>query len=191
LSHETDLIRLFFADPPRIETARLLLRPLELSDAEAIYAYAKEPEVTKHLMWDRHRSIEDTYRFLQQAIGWRQQAASAGWGIVVKDSQSLIGTIGLHNYEEQNKCIEMGYVISQDYWNQGLMTEAVRAVIDKTFSTTPINRIQAHHYFANVPSGRVMEKAGMQYEGTFRKRVFIKGEFRDIKMYAILRSDHA
>lgn len=191
MSHETDPVRLLFADPPRIETERLVLRPLEMADAESIYEYGSDPEVTKYVIFETHRSIEDTYGFLREAIQWREEGSNAVWGMTLRTNGKLIGTTGLHRYEEQHKTLEIGYALNQLFWNMGYTAEAVQAVIKEVFASTDINRIHAHHYLHNDASGRVMEKAGMRYEGTLRQRVFIKGEFRDIKMYAILRSDHA
>lgn len=141
-------------------------------------------------MWDTHRSIDDTKEFLDRALSWRERATDLGYAIVLRESGKMIGSIGLHNYEPHNKCIEMGYVIAPPYWNKGYVTEAVRGLVKEVFALTDMNRIQAHHYLANDASGRVMEKAGMKYEGILRQRVFVKGEFRDIKLYAILRSDN-
>lgn len=191
MSHETDPVRLYFADPPRIETDRLVLRPLEMSDAESIYEYGRKPEVTEFVIFDTHQSIEDTYVFLRQVDKWRQEASNAVWGITLRSNGKLIGTCGLHHYEENNKTLEIGYALDVPYWSQGYTTEAAQGLIRHTFAVTDINRIHAHHYLGNTASGRVMEKAGMQYEGILRKRVFVKGEFRDIKLYGILRSDHA
>src|SRR5687767_12537717 len=116
MSHETDPVRLFFTDPPRIETERLVLRPLEMTDADDIYEYAQLPEATKYLIRDTHQSIDDSREFLQKALDWRTNAASAGWGLTLRDTGKLIGTIGLHNYEAAHKCVEMGYVIHPLYW---------------------------------------------------------------------------
>ena len=191
MSHETDPVRLYLANPPRIETERLVLRPLEISDAEAVYEYARKPEVAEHVIFEAHRSIEDAYTFIRQVLQWREEGSNVVFGITLRPANILIGSCGLHHYEEQHKCMEIGYAIDLPYWNNGYTTEAARGIIDRTFTETDLNRIHAHHYLANEASGRVMEKAGMKYEGILRKRVFIKGEFRDIKMYGILRSDYA
>jgi [ribosomal protein S5]-alanine N-acetyltransferase len=191
MSHETDPVRLYLANPPRIETERLVLRPLEMSDAEAVYEYARKPEVSEHVIFETHRSIEDAYTFIRQVLQWKEEGSNVVFGITLRSDNKLIGSCGLHRYEEQHKCMEIGYAIDLPYWNQGYTTEAVRGVIGQAFAATDLNRIHAHHYLPNIASGRVMEKAGMKYEGILRKRVFIKGEFRDIKMYGILRNDYA
>jgi [ribosomal protein S5]-alanine N-acetyltransferase len=86
---------------------------------------------------------------------------------------------------------ELGYVLAQEYWGTGLMPEAVRRVIRFCFERMDLNRVEARCLAENVASARVMEKAGMSYEGTLRKREYIKGAYRDMKMYSILRSEYA
>jgi ribosomal-protein-alanine N-acetyltransferase len=189
MSPESNTVHDFFVSQPRIETERLLLRPLETSDAESIYTYAKKPEVTKYVIFETHTSIDDSYGFLREVAKWREEASNAVWGITLRDGGKLLGTIGLHRYEADHKSVEVGYAIDVPYWNNGYTTEALAALIKTAFTATDLNRIHAHHYSPNTSSGRVMEKAGMRYEGHARERIFVKGEFRDIEIYAILRSD--
>ncbi len=84
---------------------------------------------------------------------------------------------------------ELGYILSQDYWGQGLMTEALQTVIAFLFQEVGINRITAAHATDNPASGCVMKKASMKYEGTFRQAVNLKGRLVDVAAYAILKSD--
>ena len=85
---------------------------------------------------------------------------------------------------------EVGYVLSRGYWGRGIMTEAVRAVIHFGFEELHLNRIESRCIAENMASARVMEKAGMVYEGTLRGREFIKGYYRDMKVYAIRRKEY-
>jgi len=191
MSHETDSARLFFGDLPRIETERLVLRHLEMSDDEAVYAYASDPAVTRYSIFETHKSIEDARTFLKTVQEGRENKSGACWGLVERSTGTLFGSLGLHHYEEAHKRVEAGYALGSKYWNKGYATEALSAVIDLVFRATDINRIEANCYFPNIASARVMEKAGMFYEGTLRERVVIKGIKQDLKMYGILRSDYA
>ncbi|KXT71728.1 acetyltransferase, GNAT family [Streptococcus gordonii] len=87
-----------------------------------------------------------------------------------------------------NAC-EVGYILSKDYWGQGLMTEALKAVLNYLLQDAGFNRVTARFVTANPASGRVMSKAGMSYEGTFRQVVFHKGQVKDFSVYGILTSD--
>ena len=183
-------IRRILKDLPTLETERLILRKMTPADAEAVFAYASDPEVTRYVIWDTHRTIEDSEIFLRSTVERYENAEAADWGIVRKENGRFIGGCGIVGWDLDHARAEMGYVLSREYWGQGLMPEAVRAMISFGFERMGLNRIEARCMVENVASARVMEKAGMTYEGTLRKREFIKGAYRDIKLYAILRSEY-
>ena len=85
----------------------------------------------------------------------------------------------------------LGYAIAREYWGRGLTTEAVRAAIAFGFDHLSLNRIEARCIAENTASERVMQKAGLSYEGTLRDYVFRKGAYRDYKVYSILRREHS
>jgi ribosomal-protein-alanine N-acetyltransferase len=89
----------------------------------------------------------------------------------------------------QHARAELGYAIGRAWWGQGLMTEAVVEAIRYGFEELGLNRIEARCLTYNIGSARVMEKAGMTYEGTIREQVFYKGSFDDLKLYSILRRE--
>lgn len=173
---------------PALETNQMILRKVRPTDAEAIFSYASQPEVTANLTWRTHRSLEDTYLFIQGLQYGYADGTAADWGIVFKEDGRFIGTIGMAHTSRIHRYVEVGYVLHPDYWGRGIVTEALTAVIDFAFAHE-LNRVEAVHAVENPASGRVMEKAGMQYEGLLRKRCSIQGEYRDMKMYAILREE--
>ena len=178
-----------FEDLPELETRRLLLRRMRLDDAEAMYAYASDPEVTRYVLFETHRSIEDSEAFLRLAAEGYERGDFGGWGVVLKDSGAFIGTCGAEASPEHARA-ELGYVLSREHWGKGLMPEAVRAIIRFCFGRLDLNRVQARCMAENTASARVMEKAGMTYEGTLRESEFIKGVYRDMKLYSILRREY-
>ncbi len=118
-----------------------------------------------------------------------ENAEAVDWGIVYKGNGRFIGGCGIVGWDLENARAEMGYVLSRQYWGQGLMPEAVRAMIAFGFEKMGLNRLEARCITENTASARVMEKAGMLYEGTLRQREFIKGAYRDTKIYSILKSE--
>jgi [ribosomal protein S5]-alanine N-acetyltransferase len=179
-----------FEDLPELETERLLLRKLRLEDARAMFAYASDPEVTRYVLFDTHRSIEDSVAFLRFAVEGYERGDFGGWGVVLKDSGAFVGTCGVdYGYAPEHARAELGYVLAREHWGKGLMPEAVRAVIRFGFGRMELNRIQARCIAENTASARVMEKAGMTYEGTLREYELIKGAYRDMKFYSILRRE--
>jgi ribosomal-protein-alanine N-acetyltransferase len=180
-----------FANLPELETERLLLRKMRPDDAEAMFTYASDPEVTRYVLWETHRSIEDSESFLGFAAEGYRRGDFGGWGVVLKDSGAFVGTCGIDvDYAPEHARAELGYVLSREHWGRGLMPEAARAVIRFGFGRMRLNRLEARCIAENTASARVMEKAGMTYEGTLREREFIKGAYRDMKLYSILRREY-
>jgi ribosomal-protein-alanine N-acetyltransferase len=183
--------RTVFPDLPELETERLLLRKMRLDDADAMFAYASDPEVTRYVLWDTHRSIKDSESFLRFATEGYERGDFGGWGIVLKDSGAFVGTCGIEaGYAPEHARGELGYVLSREQWGKGLMPEAARAVIRFGFRRMGLNRVEARCIADNTASARVMEKVGMTYEGTLREREFIKGAYRDMRLYSILRREY-
>lgn len=175
--------------PPVQETERLILRPLKMRDAQDMYAYARDPEVSRHVLWEAHRSIRDTRAFLRSAIRQYRNGFPGSYAIVWKASGRMIGTIGFMWINRDYRSAEVGYSLNRDYWNRGVMTEALRAVIAYGFDGLALNRIEAQHECDNPASGQVMAHVGMRQEGVLRQRVRNKGRYVDVKLCAILRED--
>ena len=176
-------------NPPTITTERLVLRPLSMSDDEAIYAYGSDPEVSKYVLYETHRSIEDSRTFLRTVMAEYEQQKPSALGIALQESNRLIGSIGYLNWHADHRRIEIGYALSRDFWNMGYVTEAARALIGHFFRNSDLIRIEARCRTENIGSSRVMEKSGMKFEGVLRKHIFVKGGHHDMKMYSILRDE--
>jgi ribosomal-protein-alanine N-acetyltransferase len=176
-------------DLPTLETERLILRKMTLEDAEAIFAYASDPEVSRYTLWETHLSIEESRAFLELEVSKRESGGEPDWGIVYKGDHRFVGTCGIISWEPHHARAEIGYALSREYWGRGLMPEAVRAMIRFGFERMSLNRIEARCIAENAASTRVMEKAGMTHEGTLRQRELIKGAYRDIEVYAVLREE--
>lgn len=180
----------YFSSLPRLETQRLILRPLSMRDAADMFDYSRDPEVARHVLWDAHHSMNDTKGYLRYIIGQYHSASPSSWGIVWKENNRVIGTIGFMAYSEPDSAVELGYSLSRAYWNRGIMTEALGTVLWECFHTLRIHRVEAMHESSNPSSGRVMEKCGMRHEGCLRGKVFNKGRYRDVELWAILREDY-
>ncbi|OIP77840.1 MAG: GNAT family N-acetyltransferase [Oscillatoriales cyanobacterium CG2_30_44_21] len=168
-----------------LNTPRLTLRKLAIADAEEIFAYARDPQLTTYTLWEPHRSIDDTYDYLNNNVFELYRSGQGmDWGIILKENGKLIGTCGLYAKPIHQRA-ELGYALSRDYWGQGLMTEAVKAAIAFGFHVMRSQRIQGCCAAENIGSARVLEKSGMQFEGVLRNYIVKKDQPWDVKMYAI------
>lgn len=150
-----------------IETNRLLLRKYEITDAEAMYRnWVTDTEVSRFCGWEPHKDIEETKSLLQ---GWINDYANREyyhWVIILKEISEAIGYIYLNEINNNEKSASIHYLVSRKFWNQGIMTEACRAVLAFLFMEIGIIKIQTHHHKDNPASGKVMQKSGMRYTGT-------------------------
>lgn len=178
-----------FARLPVLETSRLILRPMTMKDTADIYDFARDKEVARHVLWDAHRSLADSREYLRFILRQYREGRPSSYGMVLKETRRLVGTIGFMWLNEENSTVEVGYSLARSHWNKGLTTEALRALIDMSFTYLHVHRIEAQHDLSNPASGRVMLKCGMRQEGVLRGRIYNKGKFVDVALYAILRED--
>ncbi|HDX9580413.1 TPA: GNAT family N-acetyltransferase [Bacillus pseudomycoides] len=175
---------------PTLITERLCLRPLTIQDADDVFEYASNPEIATYTVWYSHETLEDSQIFVQSILDQYEKGEMATYGIELKNEKKIIGTCGFIDYEENHHKAELAYALSPNYWGQGFATEAAKACIRDGFERLLLNRIEARCHASNAQSERVMKRLGMQYEGTMRKDMFVKGSYRDTKIYSILREDY-
>lgn len=173
---------------PVIKTERLTLRRITPNDLEDVYDYAKEPELTKYLLWHPHTDRAYTRSYLSYIDKEYKRGNFYDWGIVYLGH--LIGTVGFTSFDFNNNAAQIGYVINIKYKGLGIATEAVKTVIRFGFEYLNLERIYARYIIGNDASRRVMEKVGMTYEGTMRRAVMCKGAYRDVGICSIVREEY-
>jgi ribosomal-protein-alanine N-acetyltransferase len=175
--------------PPLIHTQRLQLRALALADAPAIFAYAKNPAISRWTMWEPHLSLSDTTEYLENYVFehyWRQTPEP--WGISRQGESEVIGTVGCLWVDASAGVMELAYALAEPYWGQGLMVEAARAAMSYCFKTYKLQRIQARCKAENLASQRVMLKLGMQFETTLKGSVKHRDRLWDVHYYSVAKS---
>lgn len=178
-----------FSRLPSLRTSRLELRALSMRDARDVFAYASDHEVAQYTTWDAHPRLEDSRRFLRTVIQMRALGQAVPWGVVDLESGRVIGTAGFVSWRPEQRRAEVGYAIAKSHWNRGLATEAMAEILRFGWHRMDLYRIEARCLVENSSSERVMQKLAMRFEGVLRGQIFIKGQFRDVKMYAVLRTD--
>ena len=173
-----------------IETDRLLLRKLSVDDGSAMFRnWASDPEVTKFLTWPPHQSVEASRALLEDWSAQYENDNYYQWGIELKEIGEVIGTISVVSMREEIDMTHIGYCIGVAWWHQGIMTEALGAVITFLFNEVCCNRIESRYDTNNPHSGEVMKKCGMKFEGVMRAADRNNQGICDVGQYAILRKD--
>lgn len=178
-----------FSNLPTLETNRLKLRKVLYSDRDDIFEYASNPNVAKYTIWYAHKNEFDTIEFLNIIYEGYRTNKPAPWGIELKENSKFIGTIGFVGWDIDNYKAEIGYALSENYWNKGIATEAALKVINFGFKIMKLNRIEARCNNDNIQSSRVLEKLGFTFEGLLREQLLVKGKFKDMKLYSLLAEE--
>lgn len=183
------VLRGFFTELPRLETERLVLRPVTLDDVPAVHQYCSDPDVARYTTWHPHRSLAESQAYVIAVQDQYRRDEPSPWGVEHRGERVLIGTCGFVARTPEHHRAELGYTLARPYWGQGYMTEAARAVIEYAFTNLDVNRIQAMCDAENLASARVLEKSGMRLEGILRDYLLIKGRYRNVRMYSVVREN--
>ena len=184
-----ELILRNFKNIPVLQTDRLCLRKILVSDYQDMYEYSKRDDVTKYLLWNKHPSLEYTKQYTEYLQSRYRIGDYYDWAIELKEEKKMIGTCGFTRFDYSNNSAEIGYVLNPEYWHLGYCSEAVRKIIEFGFTTLKLNRIEAKFMKENTQSLNVMQGCGMKLEGYLRKAIYSKSEYRDIGICAILQED--
>ena len=173
-----------------IDTERCILRRIVPDDYQMMYEnWAKYEEVCRYFPFN---PVTDMEIYKEKVHKWADNYESDTyfhWVIEWKENHDLIGTINLGNVEESCFMSDTCYMLSPQYWGQGIMTEVLQAVLKYAFDEIELNRVQAEVFDGNVASVHVLTKCGMRFEGIARQKYYKKDTFIDTAQYAVLKSD--
>jgi len=173
---------------PTLRTERLLLRSLHLTDLDDLYEYAQDPAVYNGGMWQPYASKDAARKHLEHLISLYTKGLM-WWAIEHTTDHKMIGRIELSHIDRADKKAEISYALHQDYWQQGIMSEALNKVLDYAYATMQLNRIYAVTLTDNKKSCKLLEKFNFQREGHLREYSQVKGYAEDVYLYALLKSD--
>lgn len=176
--------------PERVETERLILRNRTVADAEDIFDFASRPEVSYPAGFPPVKTLEDEVYYLENILPERNQKANlpAGYGIVVKGTDKVIGSV-VFNHRHEDDVLEIGYTLHPDYWGRGYVPEAAHVLIDLSFKELGLHKIELICFGYNLKSQRVAEKLGFTLEARIRDRKDAQGNRCDELRYGLLRSE--
>lgn len=172
--------------PQTYQTNRLILRPFIREDSPSIFDYARNPNVSRYTAWKCHKTLCDSKGFVDKFLQAYDEKSLGPLAICLKSSPNkVIGTIhikqGNHQFEG-----ELSYALSETYWRQGIVSEAVRCILKVGFEERGLGRIFARCAVENNPSKNFLKRLGFSYEGCLRRGSFNKGRFWDVEYYSVL-----
>ena len=174
--------------PELLRTPRLLLRKPRPDDAPLMFAaYARDPAVTRYLIWQPHPDISETHRVIEHFLTQWSAGTAFTWLLFERATNELVGSIGARTKEDG---FDLGYLLAQRWWGQGLMQEAIQAVTEWAFTVPWVSRVSAACDVENRGSARVLEKSGFRrerLEERYSVHPNISAEPRDCYLYTRIR----
>lgn len=173
---------------PILTTKRLILREITMDDTEKIFHLFNSLETTDLFSPPKFDCIEDAKNFIAKSKKGYFRKWFIDWWITLKDNNLIIGSIRLGPFEMESKAT-IGYFISGEYNGKGIMTEAIRVVVNFAFEVLGLHRIEATDHPENHASSRILEKLGFKKEGLLRMHQWRNDKWSDSLLWSILRSD--
>lgn len=165
-----------------LQTPRLYLRRFKISDVDAVYKYGRQMQTLKYLVWPGIATKEEALKSITDFYLSRPGI----YAIALKEGDLCIGAIDIR-LDEVNDKASFGYLLDQDYWNQGYMSEVLSRILEHCFVDLKLHRVESTHYKDNPASGKVMAKCKMKLEGIGIDEVKVKGIYHDTVHYGITR----
>lgn len=180
------MLELNFNPFPEIETERLILRRTTLDDVNDYFALRSNANAMKHICKPLQISTEETKTLIYKINEMISFNEGVSWAVCFKNQTKMIGSVSFHRIEKEHYRAEIGYMLHPDYWRQGVISEAVKAVIDFGFNELKFHSIEAHIDPSNIGSEKVLQKFNFKKEAYFRENYFYNGQFLDTAVYSLL-----
>lgn len=174
-----------------IETARLILRPWQESEADSLFKYAGDPDIGPIAGWPQHTSAQHSLEIIRTVF-----SAPETYAVVLKETGEPVGSCGimfadgLHSAAMRPGEAEIGYWIGKPYWGQGLIPEAVNALLERCFNELALDAVWCGYYDGNIKSRRVCEKCGFKYHHTNHDILSPLGDRRTEHFYIMTKDDY-
>jgi ribosomal-protein-alanine N-acetyltransferase len=175
--------------PPSLTTPRLGLRPLELTDTEALFAVFSDREAMRYWETGPHETPAVTQAMIRTALDARSKGQGLEWAITRRGDDRAIGKIGHWRWQRRHSRSEIGFILRRDLWRQGLASEALLAAAHFGFDVLKLHSIEAQLDFENVGSMRTLERVGFVLEGRLRQSYFDGTGHRDTLVYGLLAEE--
>lgn len=174
---------------PELISRRLRLRPIAAEDSAPLHTLFSDPETMRFMDFPPSQTPADTAKRMEAYLfvlpDWH-----ATWVMVERAKDAMIGFVNYHHRENVNRRLEIGFVLARAYWRQGLMREAVAALLDHCFGGLDMHRVEATVNPGNASATCLLEALGFRLEGgPMRGRQRVGGEFRDQLMFGLLREE--
>ncbi len=158
---------------------RICFIPLRTQDAEVIHSYASDPAVSRYIGWALKHELKDTEDYILEMLRRESVGTHLYASVVSSETQEIVGTAMLFNFDKEAEHAEVGYVLHQKHWGKGYGTELVKMIVNYAAQTLDLHRLHARVVSGNVGSARILEKNGFVIEGRLKDHYKIEGQYED------------
>lgn len=180
------MLTLNFSPFPTLLTQRLVLREITTNDAGDLFEMRSNPSLMRFIDRPVAQTLNDSLKLIELIINAQKNNEAITWGIALKGSPALIGTIGFWRIQKEHYRAEIGYLLHADYHGKGIMQEAMDTAIGYAFKTLHIHSIEANINPDNIASIKLAEKNGFVREAYFKENFYYNGVFKDTVIYSLL-----
>jgi ribosomal-protein-alanine N-acetyltransferase len=173
----------------KVTTDRLELKPMELTDAPALFSFWSDPAVTKHMNIEAFTDVAQAEQMISLLQELSQEGKACRWTITLRQPFEIIGSCGFNYLDHENKRAEIGYDLGRFFWGSGYASEAIRAMLGFGFEQLGLNRIEAKVEPENVSSIKLLKRLQFTEEGRLREYEMSKGKLVDVIMFSLLKSE--
>jgi RimJ/RimL family protein N-acetyltransferase len=167
---------------------KIFLKKLRSEDAEKLNLYIKEPKLNEYSgPYKSSKSVEEALNYIKKCNENMKEGKSYHFGIYEKEKGEIVGVIGFFDLDSEAKKGEIGFWIVKDYWNRGLMSEAVILLTRFIFEELGCHRIYAHFHEKNIAVARILQKAGFEKEGELKDELVTNGQYYNDLIYGIVK----
>jgi [ribosomal protein S5]-alanine N-acetyltransferase len=172
-----------------LQTSRLTLRPIEASDAAALFAIRGDPEAMRYWDWPAQENVEAVEEVLSSHIPELADGRTLWWAAALGPDGPVIGECDLSEIDRDHRRAEVGVLFARKYWGQGYAREAMERVIAYAFGELGLERLSARLHVGNDASKKLLERLGFTYDGMLRGHLIRDGIRRDCLIYGRLKAD--
>ena len=180
------MLTINFTPFPILETERLMLRRVNENDANEIFALRSNPETMKYIPRPLVKSIDDALEHIAMIDAKIESNEGINWAITYKDNPKLIGIIGHYRIKPEHFRAEVGYMLLPEFHGKGIISEAIKEVVNYGFNSMKLHSIEAIIDPENFGSARVLEKNNFVKEAHLKENEYYEGRFLDTVIYSIL-----
>lgn len=174
----------------KIVGKKINLRSINQKDVQSIYEHVKDPRITRYLLIKQPYTIKMARDFVKRAQADDKKKKAYHFGIEDKESKKIIGMISLRSWSHEHRHAEVGYWLGLKYHRQGIMSEALKLVLNFAFKRAKLVRVQAGVMRSNMASASLLKKVGFKYEGCLRKYFLNNGRWQDDLRFSILEQEY-